>query len=462
MATGKPEDASLFSNHNISNSASVTDDLSNRSNEKNSTEATSPSNDSVSSFFLAGLKGGDDFFLDTKDLMVRVDNPEKHSSTIESYITFRVLTKTTRSEYDSHEYSVRRRYNDFAWLKQKLEDNYPTHIIPPLPEKHRMQRLSHFNAEFIKVRMTGLNKFLMRVADHPVLSFDKSLQLFLTAKPFEFAAHKKEGAGFLGRMSNSFQNLAAAYMMRARPPEFDQLNDYLGQFGEKLGTLERINDRIIKEQTDMISELKEYHPVFTLWASSENQLNEGLSATGAAVDASLKSQQAVVDAAVEDFSQPLREYILYTNSVQESLKRRDAQQIEYELTVEELVSKKAEKEQVPVETTPGQSTLESWMGKDPEQTRRDKLEKINRSIDSLTNQSESNNDKLESANASLRSDVERWHATKREDMRAMFMNMANRQIDYYQKCLAAWEEAIPQIRDCGNNSEPSVAEELDK
>lgn len=38
--------------------------------------------------------------------------------------------QTTRSEYDQPEYIVQRRYTDFLWLRSKLEETCPTHIIP--------------------------------------------------------------------------------------------------------------------------------------------------------------------------------------------------------------------------------------------------------------------------------------------------------------------------------------------
>lgn len=37
--------------------------------------------------------------------------------------------QTTRSEFDASEYEVRRRYQDFLWLRSKLEENQPTLII---------------------------------------------------------------------------------------------------------------------------------------------------------------------------------------------------------------------------------------------------------------------------------------------------------------------------------------------
>jgi hypothetical protein len=46
------------------------------------------------------------------------------------------------------------------------------------------------------------------------------------------------------------------------------------------------------------------------------------------------------------FFKPLKEYLLYIEAVKEALTRRDSVQIEYELTVEELKKKRAEKDLV--------------------------------------------------------------------------------------------------------------------
>ena len=49
-------------------------------------------------------------------------------------------------------------------------------------------------------------------------------------------------------MADSFHNMSAAYMMKNRPSEFTAMNDYIVTFGEKLAVLDRISQRIIKEQ----------------------------------------------------------------------------------------------------------------------------------------------------------------------------------------------------------------------
>ena len=42
--------------------------------------------------------------------------------------------------------------------------------------------VDRFSEEFVETRMKALDKFLKRVADHPVLSFNPYLNAFLTAK----------------------------------------------------------------------------------------------------------------------------------------------------------------------------------------------------------------------------------------------------------------------------------------
>lgn len=44
--------------------------------------------------------------------------------------------------------------------------------------------------------------------------------------------------------------------------------------------------------------------------------------------------------------EPLREYVLYTDAIKSALKSRDSVQMEYEVTLEELNRKRAEREEV--------------------------------------------------------------------------------------------------------------------
>lgn len=381
---------------------------------------------------------------ETKDLFVVVDDPEKHTSTLEAYVTFRITTKTTRSEFDDSQFQVRRRYNDFLWLRQKLEESYPTHLVPPLPEKHSLRRLDRFSPEFLKVRQQALQKFLTRLANHPVLSFDKNFQVFLTAKAWEFQAHKKHGTGILSRMSDSIHNISASYMMKNRSPEFTMIYDYVQNFAEKLGVIDRISQRIVKEQTDYVLELCEWGPIYTLWSNSEDQLTYPLLAMSRAVDICAQALKETIETTEDNFSQPLKEYILYTDAIKAVLRRRDAIQMEYETTIDELNRKKDERENVKISDQT--YSIGAFLGKDPEDVKQQKQDKLEQQIDELTKKMEELNDRTVCADTDLRVDMERWHKNKQKDIKDLFIEAADRQILYYEKCLKAWEDAIRAIQ----------------
>ncbi|GLG98168.1 Sorting nexin-30 [Gryllus bimaculatus] len=428
-----------------------TDIMSNCSASLEGSVVASPS---IESFSTLPDQDMSEFGLDSRDLQVKVDNPQKHLETLETYITFRITTRTSRAEFDETEYVVRRRYNDFVWLRQKLVDAFPTHLIPPLPGKHTLlAQLDRYSKEFIIARMALLHRFLNRVANHPVLSCNQSVKVFLTAKPSEFAIHRKSRQGLLGRMSSSFHNLAAVYMMRQRPAEFDQVRDYVATLGDKLLSVEKVSQRIQKERQDYLYELHQMHPIYTLWSASEPELSPALLAMASAVERNAQSQQHVLVTFTTTIAQPLKEYLLYIDAVKEALARRDSVQIEYELTVDDLKKKRIEKEQLMANEQQsvgasggGFSLGGTSLWKSAGEMREDKLQKLAQSIPQLVKQVEENQDKVECANENLRADLERWHSEKKNDIKKLFLALANQQIKYYEQCLAAWEEVLPDIK----------------
>ncbi|XP_063066821.1 sorting nexin-30 isoform X2 [Engraulis encrasicolus] len=387
-----------------------------------------------SSSLLNRLQLDDDLDGETRDLFVTVDDPKKHVSTMETYITYRVSTKTSRVEFDLPEYSVRRRYQDFDWLRIKLEETQPTHLIPPLPEKFVVKGVvDRFSEEFVETRRRALDKFLKRVADHPVLSFNEHLNAFLSSKDL----NKRAGLALLTKVGEGVKLVTGGYKLRLRPLEFAAMGEYLDTFTGKLGTIDRIAQRIIKEQTEYLAELREYGPVYGSWAGVEagnrdnnaavgveedrNHSSSGHHSNGNGLQAPLEgvaggvaSVAAAMEELTEDMSQDflpvLREYVLYIDSMKNVLKKRDQVQAEYEAKLEAAALRREERTTVPSD-----------------------VEKCQ--------------DRVECFNADLKADWERWQNNKRQDFRQLLTNMADSNITYYQKCLAAWESIIPLLQE---------------
>ncbi|XP_077309000.1 sorting nexin-7 [Lithobates pipiens] len=344
---------------------------------------------------------------DIKDLFITVDEPECHVTAIETFITYRIATKTTRSEFDSSEFEVRRRYQDFIWLKSKLEDAHPTLIIPPLPEKFIVKGMvERFNDDFIETRRKALHKFLNRIADHPTLTFNDDFKIFLTAQAWELTSHKKQGPGLFSRMGQTLKAVASSVRgVKNRPEEFTELGEYAEAFSQKINVLDKVSQRISKEEKDYYEEMKEYGPIYTLWSASEEELVDPLRGVANCIDKCCKITEALNTKLSCDLIPIIHEYVLYSETLSGVLKRRDQIQAELDAKVDALVSKNADREM-----------LKEEVGK---------LE-----------------DKVECANNALKADWERWAKNMRSDLKDTFVNMADCQINYYEECLATWESLL--------------------
>lgn len=90
---------------------------------------------------------------------------------IKQFTVFRVTDTRTKVTVD-------RRFKHFTWLHEQLVRIHPHFMIPQLPGK---QVSGRFEQEFVERRRRGLQRFLDRIAKHPVLGSSAVLLHFLTA-----------------------------------------------------------------------------------------------------------------------------------------------------------------------------------------------------------------------------------------------------------------------------------------
>ncbi|TSK34840.1 Sorting nexin-7 [Bagarius yarrelli] len=393
----------------------------------------------------------------TKDIFITVDNPESHVTAIETFITYRVLTKTTRSEFDSSEYEVRRRYQDFFWLKGKLEESHPTLIVHPLPEKFVMKGMvERFTNDFIETRKNALHRFLNRIADHPILSSSEDFKIFLTAQAWELVSHKKQGPGFLSRMSETVRAVAATVRgVKNRPEEFTAIQDYVDNFSIKLTSLDKITQRIVKEKRgtvfrlfyyqpktlsshinrtldvlEYLDELKEYGPAYTLWSGSEDELVEPLKLMASCLDRCSKETEEQIEHLSNNLLPTLHEYALCAENLKAVLRRRDNIQADFEAKSESLATKRTERE---ADSKVLSLAWDSLVGKNPEEVKQLKEQKLKGEIKEIKEDIEKLEDRLEWANNTLKGDWSRWQKNMRADLRDVFTQTAEKNVEYYEK-----------------------------
>ncbi|XP_076014186.1 sorting nexin-7 [Genypterus blacodes] len=341
-----------------------------------------------------------------KDLFINVDNPESHVTAIETFIMYRIVTRTTRSEFDSSEFEVRRRYQDFVWLRSRLEETHPTLIVNPLPEKFVMKGMvERFNNDFIETRRKALQRFLNKISEHPILSYSQHFKVFLTAQ--ELTPHRKQGPGFLSRMGETVRAVANSVRgVKSRPEEFTVLQDYVEDFSNKISSLDRVTQRVVKEQREYVDELKQYSPTFTQWAGLEEELAVQLKGVASCVERCTLETEDKISHLSEVLAPALHEYALCVETLKAVMRRRDNIQAEFEAKNEALAARKI-----------------------------DNQEALQEEVDSLA-------DRVELANNTLRGDWTRWQSSMRTDLKSAFVSTAEKNVDYYEKCLAVWESFL--------------------
>ncbi|XP_047424090.1 sorting nexin-7 [Mugil cephalus] len=345
-----------------------------------------------------------------KDLFITVDKPESQVTAIETFIMYRVVTKTTRSEFDSSEYEVRRRYQDFLWLRGKLEENHPTLIIHPLPEKFVMKGMvERFTNDFIETRKKALHRFLNKISEHPILSHSEHLKVFLSAQ--DLSPHKKQGPGFLSRMGETVRAVANSVRgVKSRPEEFTLMQQYVEDFSNKVGTVDKVTQRIIKEKKEYVDEVMQCSSTYTQWADSERELAESLRGIAGCVEQCTKDTEEQIQHLSQSLVPALHEYVLCAETLKTVLRRRDNIQAEFEAKNEAMMTKKVDQETLQEE------------------------------VDGLA-------DRVELANNALLGDWSRWQSSMRTDLRSAFVSAAEKNVEYYEKCLAVWESFLLSQRD---------------
>ncbi|KAJ7547927.1 hypothetical protein O6H91_08G110100 [Diphasiastrum complanatum] len=127
--------------------------------------------------------------LRTEILSISVARPEKAqeaSGTLvtagSSFVTYLILTRTNMPEYCNTDFSVRRRFRDIVTLADRLAESYRGYFIPSRPEKSVVESQIMQKQEFVEQRRVAIEKYLRRLAAHPVIRKSEELRLFLQSE----------------------------------------------------------------------------------------------------------------------------------------------------------------------------------------------------------------------------------------------------------------------------------------
>lgn len=123
-------------------------------------------------------------------LSITVSQPQKVQDSAGSliipgtntYVTYLIVTQTNLPQYEGHDFTVRRRFRDIVTLADRLAEAYRGYFIPARPEKSIVESQVMQKQEFIEQRRAAIEKYLYRLANHPVIRMSDELRLFLQSQ----------------------------------------------------------------------------------------------------------------------------------------------------------------------------------------------------------------------------------------------------------------------------------------
>jgi len=372
-------------------------------------------------------------------LTITVGNPEKQQTPMESYITYEVRTETDRVEYSIQQSTIRRRYQDFVWLKTKFEENHPGTIIPPLPEKQAVKGvLDRFSVEFVTRRCQGLNHFLSRVSQHPKLNRSKALKTFLTLSSTDFTIMRKNDTGGIGGKLLGLKSVQLSSPKEIKP-EWMSIADRQDQLSHRMKSLEGNTEKMAFEMSQFKEDLDVLLPTLNSWEKSETKeeltlaLGKFRDTTSQCLECTNKFQNALTERVQPGF----HEYALYAESVRKLLKRRSAHQLEHEGFAQIVHSKKGDLEA----TRNGAFSISNIIQGNTEQNKQERMAKLEveiREFQAATSIAEDNLTKLELA---AQQEIENYELNRAFDLAATLQKLAQTQATYYEESAEAWRQA---------------------
>lgn len=301
-------------------------------------------------------------------LKVQVDEPSTENDGQNSFISYRVLVKTDDPKYPANIVERRRRYSDFYFLYQCLINDYPTLLIPPLPDKDRLEYIKggRFSEEYTTKRAVSLTNFLRRVCCHPIMGKSDILFVFLTDSDKWNAYRTNLKVASTGGF-DSTQNVETVtdiimnsfkkpVLSTPKSKDFEEIQARVTHLHGNLEKIDHIYSKVLHKQRDISMDLDEFGKEFN---HLNNFMKEDLNGEATETNDSLfnefqgfssslgaiSQQVNFLDKDIESqYMTSLKDLEHYISQLKSLIKIKDSKILDYEMLSNYLEKAKQEKD----------------------------------------------------------------------------------------------------------------------
>ncbi|KAJ9648452.1 intercellular trafficking and secretion [Coniosporium tulheliwenetii] len=390
-----------------------------------------------------------------------VDKPQKENDgTKDAYISYLVTTKSDFQSFERTEFSVRRRFTDFVFLYKTLCREYPQCAVPPLPDKHKMEyvRGDRFGPDFTHRRAHSLHRFLKRLTLHPVLRRAQLLLLFIETadwnsimrnRPLRASSMSEPGTG---GVFDSFTDTFLNAFTKVHKPDkrFIEVRERADKLDEDMATVEKAVAKVARRQGDLESDYADLATQFQKLINLEPGVEGSLTSFAASVETTSQAFKTLKEHTDQNYLGSLRDMDAYILAIKALLKTREQKQLDFEALTDYLAKAASDRDTLASQHGSSglgasgflRSKLEDVRGVDHEQSRRDRVRKLELQIERLTSEVESAKKTTEAFDEQTMTEIADFERIKAVEFRDTLGDLADAHVKFFGDTIEAWERFV--------------------
>ncbi|KAH8596768.1 hypothetical protein B0O99DRAFT_619898 [Bisporella sp. PMI_857] len=398
-----------------------------------------------------------------------VSNPIKENDgTKDAFVSYKITTHTNFPSFSKPVTTVRRRFTDFVFLYNQLVKDFAACAVPPLPEKHNMVyvRGDRFGTDFTQRRANSLGRFLTRITMHPILRRTSLLILFLESNDWNASMKSRGGRnssaseqGATGVFDNFTDTFINAFTKVHKPDKrFIEVRERSDKLDEDLGHIEKIVARVARREGDLETDYKDLAEQFQKLVLLEPAVEQSVHVFAASVEDTSAGIKKLKDHTDQDYLGSLRDMQAYSTAVKNLLKTREQKQLDFEQLTEYLA--KATSDHDVLQSTHGsgghtgpggfiRAKIEDVRGVDHEQSRRDRLRRLEVRIHELTKEVEQAKVVSEAFDEEVVREVADFERIKKLEFKTQFGALADAHVEFYGATIENWEAYVREMENLG-------------
>ncbi|KAJ1327864.1 sorting nexin-4 [Microdochium nivale] len=395
-----------------------------------------------------------------------VSEPRKESDgTKDAFVSYLVTTNSTFAVFQKSTFTTRRRFTDFVYLYKSLSREYPACAVPPLPDKQRMEyvRGDRFGQDFTLRRGYSLQRFLNRVALHPILRRAPILHTFLESPEWNATMKSRSARGSTASDSGSggvFDNLTDTFInaftkVHKHDRRFIEVREKSDKLDDDLGHVEKVIARVARRETDIEADLRDLAEQFQKLITLEPGIESTVHGFAASIEDSATGLRKLREHTDQDYLGSLRDMQAYSQALKNLMRAREQKQLDHEQLTEYLNKSTLDRDALASGYSSSgalggaggfiRSKLEDVRGVDHEASRRDRQRKLEIRIDELTTEAERAKKTSEMFDEEVVKEVADFERIKRAELKHQLSLLAGAHTQFYDATIENWERYVKDM-----------------